>query len=81
MDAILAAGEDLMERRGLDEVTTEEIAARAGVSIGTLYQYYPPGIHPSPSGAPRIPRLRHRRSGSSFRQSQCRTRRRPGGRR
>lgn len=39
--AILDAATQLFEASGYDEVTTNAIAARAGVSIGSLYQYFP----------------------------------------
>src|SRR5580658_8284104 len=39
--AILEAAARILETRGLDSYTTNEIAARAGVSIGSLYQYFP----------------------------------------
>ncbi|WP_374430619.1 TetR/AcrR family transcriptional regulator [Tabrizicola sp.] len=38
---ILAAAADLCSGRGLDALTTNAVAARAGVSIGSLYQYFP----------------------------------------
>lgn len=38
---ILEAAADILERQGLEGYTTNEIAARAGVSIGSLYQYFP----------------------------------------
>lgn len=41
VDAILIAASDILERFGFDRYTTNEIAARAGVSIGSLYQYFP----------------------------------------
>ena len=37
---ITATGEELSER-GLDYTTTNHIAERAGVSVGSLYQYFP----------------------------------------
>jgi AcrR family transcriptional regulator len=39
-DAILEAATQILERGGLDALTTNAVAARAGVSIGTLYQYF-----------------------------------------
>ena len=39
--AILEGAASLLERQGLEGYTTNEIAARAGVSIGSLYQYFP----------------------------------------
>jgi len=41
VQAILEGAATLLERRGLAGYTTNEIAARAGVSIGSLYQYFP----------------------------------------
>ena len=41
VDGILAAAADLCSGRGLDALTTNAVAARAGVSIGSLYQYFP----------------------------------------
>ena len=38
---ILAAARKLMERRGLEAVTMEEIAGAAGVAKGTIYLYFP----------------------------------------
>jgi AcrR family transcriptional regulator len=39
--AILEAAAQLLEAHGLEGVTTDRIAARAGVSVGSLYQYFP----------------------------------------
>jgi AcrR family transcriptional regulator len=39
--AILEAAARILETRGLDSYSTNEVAARAGVSIGSLYQYFP----------------------------------------
>ncbi len=39
--AILEAAARILESRGRQAVTTNEIARRAGVSIGSLYQYFP----------------------------------------
>jgi AcrR family transcriptional regulator len=39
--AILEGAASILERQGFDGYTTNEIAARAGVSIGSLYQYFP----------------------------------------
>lgn len=39
--AILEAGAQVLEQVGYAAATTDRIAARAGVSIGTLYQYFP----------------------------------------
>ena len=38
---ILDAAERVFNRRGYDRATTREIAAEAGVSEGTLYNYFP----------------------------------------
>ncbi len=40
VDAILEAAAQVFARLGYDETTTDRIAERAGVSIGSLYQYY-----------------------------------------
>jgi AcrR family transcriptional regulator len=39
--AILEAAAQLLEAHGPEAVTTDRIAARAGVSVGSLYQYFP----------------------------------------
>ncbi len=39
--AILEATAQVLVDRGFDRTTTDAIAERAGVSIGTLYQYFP----------------------------------------
>lgn len=39
--AILEGAAQVLEQEGIDGFTTNAIARRAGVSIGTLYQYYP----------------------------------------
>lgn len=41
VDAILTAAAEVFERSGYDRTTTDAIAERAGVSVGTLYQYFP----------------------------------------
>lgn len=41
VDAILQAATELLERSGFDDYNTNEIASRAGASIGSLYQYFP----------------------------------------
>lgn len=41
VDAILDAAADVLDRLGLDGYNTNYIADRAGVSIGSLYQYFP----------------------------------------
>ncbi|HWA63119.1 MAG TPA: TetR/AcrR family transcriptional regulator [Caulobacteraceae bacterium] len=41
MQAVLDACADLVGRDGYAQLRTHAIAERAGVSVGTLYQYYP----------------------------------------
>jgi AcrR family transcriptional regulator len=41
VEAILVAAAQVFERHGYARGTTNRIARRAGVSIGTLYQYFP----------------------------------------
>ena len=41
VDAIVEAAAQVLERRGADGFNTAAVAERAGVSIGTLYQYFP----------------------------------------
>lgn len=41
VDAILEGAAHILEQHGLAGYTTNAIAARAGVSIGSLYQYFP----------------------------------------
>src|ERR1700753_2375960 len=41
VDAILDATLQVLLRAGRDALTTTRVAARAGVSVGTLYQYFP----------------------------------------
>lgn len=41
MQAILEATAQVLVREGWDRASTNRIAAKAGVSIGSLYQYYP----------------------------------------
>jgi AcrR family transcriptional regulator len=41
VNAILQATVQVLLKEGLAKVTTKRIAARAGVSVGTLYQYFP----------------------------------------
>jgi AcrR family transcriptional regulator len=41
VEAIVSAAAHLLERHGLSELNTNQIAHRAGVSIGSLYQYFP----------------------------------------
>ena len=40
-EAILEAAARILESGGVAQLTTNAIAARAGVSIGSLYQYFP----------------------------------------
>lgn len=40
VDAILTAALQLLESDGVDQLTTNHVAERAGVSIGTVYQYF-----------------------------------------
>jgi AcrR family transcriptional regulator len=39
-DAIVEAAAQILERRGTEGLNTNAVAERAGVSIGTLYQYF-----------------------------------------
>jgi AcrR family transcriptional regulator len=41
VDAILAATARILVKEGYDHASTNKIAAAAGVSIGSLYQYFP----------------------------------------
>jgi AcrR family transcriptional regulator len=41
VDAILSAATQILVRKGYARTTTNEIAATAGVSVGSLYQYFP----------------------------------------
>jgi AcrR family transcriptional regulator len=41
VDAILSAVEQILERDGVERMTTNHVAELAGVSIGSLYQYFP----------------------------------------
>ncbi|HTN13381.1 MAG TPA: TetR/AcrR family transcriptional regulator [Sphingomonadaceae bacterium] len=41
VDAILEATAHILAQRGYDGTTTNHVAERAGVSIGSLYQYFP----------------------------------------
>lgn len=41
MEAVLAAAAHILEDRGLAGFNTNAVAVRAGVSIGSLYQYFP----------------------------------------
>ena len=41
VEAIVEAAAQVLERKGPEGLTTNGVAERAGVSIGTLYQYFP----------------------------------------
>jgi AcrR family transcriptional regulator len=41
VEAVLAAGAQVLIEHGYEKATTARIAERAGVSVGSLYQYYP----------------------------------------
>jgi len=41
VDVILEGAAHILESAGMEEYTTNKIAERAGVSIGSLYQYFP----------------------------------------
>ncbi len=41
VDSILAAAEQVLIEQGYDATTTNQIAVRAGVPIGSLYQFFP----------------------------------------
>ena len=41
VEAIIEASAQVLETDGYDALTTSRVAERAGVSIGTLYQYFP----------------------------------------
>lgn len=41
LEAILEAAVELFTAKGITETTMSEIAARAGISIGSLYQFFP----------------------------------------
>ena len=57
VDAILGAVERILERDGIDGLTTNHVAEMAGVSIGSLYQYFPnKPSRPSRSGRRSMPR-------------------------
>ena len=41
VETILEASARILVKRGFDGFTTNEVATAAGVSIGSLYQYFP----------------------------------------
>ena len=41
VDSILEAAAQVLQRGGVESFNTNAVAERAGVSIGTLYQYFP----------------------------------------
>jgi len=41
VSSILDATETLIEQEGIDRITTNKIAEKVGVSVGTLYSYFP----------------------------------------
>ena len=41
VEAILEGASQVLRREGLEGCTTTKVAERAGVSVGTLYQYFP----------------------------------------
>src|SRR5580692_2203382 len=41
VNAVLEAAARILERRGFEGYTTNAVAERAGISIGSLYQYFP----------------------------------------
>ena len=38
--AIVDAAEAILDTQGVAEITTRKVAARAGVSVGAVYQYF-----------------------------------------
>jgi AcrR family transcriptional regulator len=40
VDAVLEAAAQILRRRGVAAITTNAVAARAGISVGTLYGYF-----------------------------------------
>ncbi len=40
-DAILAAARDLLVERGVEGFTIDDVAARAGIPVGSVYQFFP----------------------------------------
>lgn len=41
VEAILEATIQILDRSGIDALTTNAVAERAGISVGSLYQYFP----------------------------------------
>ncbi len=41
VEAVIGAASRLLPDRDAEELTTHQIAERAGVSVGSLYQYFP----------------------------------------
>lgn len=41
VDSILQAAREIIEKRGFSDITTTVIAEKAGVSIGSFYEYFP----------------------------------------
>jgi AcrR family transcriptional regulator len=41
VDALLDATARILVKDGFDRASTNKIAAKAGVSVGSLYQYFP----------------------------------------
>ena len=41
VEAIIEAAGEILRMQGVDAVTTRNVAARAGVSVGAVYQYFP----------------------------------------
>src|SRR5690606_8142299 len=41
VDSLLDAAAELLEERDVSEMTTTEVAHRAGTSVGGLYRYFP----------------------------------------
>ena len=41
VDAILQAATHILDKEGLEKANTNHIAEVAGVSVGSLYQYFP----------------------------------------
>lgn len=41
VEAILGAADEILRSQGVDALSTRSVAARAGVSVGAVYQYFP----------------------------------------